>query len=101
MGNYRCVCREGYYFPRLDAKKKYFDGKDVSKANGDKSKFNCLPCREGCTTCVDDSPCLYQERMVIRKLILVVNGMTQFLAISAGLFIFLHRETKVIWCLLK
>ena len=68
-GSYICECHDGFYFPDLDADTKAFKGSDIemyfSRSNAKDStkksdklqKFQCLPCAEGCDTCVDDSPC--------------------------------------------
>ncbi|CAG2211761.1 GPR158 [Mytilus edulis] len=82
-GAYQCVCSKGYYFPDSNSEVKAFSGKDVenylSLSNTtDFTQYTCLSCKEGCTECVDDSPCLYEFLFVFR-----------FMAIKTGSPIFL------------
>ena len=98
-GNYRCVCRKGFYFPNPNAKKKYFEGRKVMDAkehNKNYSAYDCLPCQDGCDECVDDSPCMYQRNMSLRAVFLTVNEIVKAVAIALGVFVFLFRESKVI-----
>ncbi|CAC5366032.1 GPR158 [Mytilus coruscus] len=62
-GAYQCVCSKGYFFPDTNAEVKAFSGKDVENYltlsnTTDFTQYTCLQCKEGCTECVDDSPCL-------------------------------------------
>ena len=96
-GSYHCECRKGFYFPDPNAKNKYFNGLDVKNAHeSNKSSFDCLPCREGCEECVDDSPCMYQRNMSLRTVFLAINVILKVLAVCLGVFIFVYRESKVI-----
>ena len=99
-GSYQCVCRKGFYFPVVNAKNKYFKGKDViaaMKADTNYSLYDCLPCREGCDECVDDTPCMYQRKMTLRAVFLVINEAVKAVAIALAVFIFIYWETKVNW----
>ncbi|XP_037537980.1 probable G-protein coupled receptor 158 [Nematolebias whitei] len=62
LDKYKCQCRRGFYhssqvavngFKRKEPGSSQDDFSDVSN--------KCLPCREGCSSCQDDTPCLVQE----------------------------------------
>ncbi|XP_063425861.1 metabotropic glycine receptor-like [Mytilus trossulus] len=80
-GAYQCVCSKGYYFPDSNSEVKAFSGKDVenylSLSNTtDFTHYTCLSCKEGCTECVDDSPCLYEFLFVFRFMVLLITMLT-------------------------
>ncbi|CAB4041152.1 Hypothetical predicted protein, partial [Paramuricea clavata] len=95
-GNYRCFCRKGFYFPNPNAKRKYFEGREVLAAEGkaNYSLYDCLPCREGCEECVDDTPCMYQRNVSLRIVLLSINEIIKTAAIALGVFVFVLRENK-------
>ncbi|XP_071162557.1 metabotropic glycine receptor-like [Mytilus edulis] len=74
-GAYQCVCSKGYYFPNVNAQVKAFGGLEVENSS-DTSQYKCLACMEGCTECVDDSPCLYQFMFAFRFPVLLVTILT-------------------------
>ncbi|CAB3996142.1 probable G- coupled receptor CG31760, partial [Paramuricea clavata] len=96
--NYHCVCRKGFYFPDLNAEKKYFHGSEVLAAKGKPNykSYDCLPCRKGCEECVDDTPCMYQRNMLLRTVLLTINEIIKAVAIGLGVFVFAFRENKII-----
>ncbi|XP_069187445.1 uncharacterized protein [Procambarus clarkii] len=82
-GSYRCECRLGFYFPDTASLNKYYNGSIIEeefekKIMGEVSvydeegSFECLPCAEGCETCVDDSPCVVTLHWVMRTAILTL-----------------------------
>ncbi|CAC5374769.1 GPR158 [Mytilus coruscus] len=74
-GAYQCVCSKGYYFPDMNAQVKAFSGLKVENASY-ANQYKCSPCIEGCTECVDDSPCLYQFMLLFRFPVLLVTLLT-------------------------
>ncbi|KAM9267530.1 putative G-protein coupled receptor 179 [Morus bassanus] len=66
LGRYLCRCKPGFYG----------DGGAASSAAGSAvgadggSRLACRPCRQGCTTCKDDAPCLIQEDRALRAAVL-------------------------------
>lgn len=66
-------------------------------ANGENKRlFQCLPCREGCEECVDDTPCMYQRNTSLRTVFLTINESVKALAIALAVFISVFRESKVV-----
>ncbi|KAM9296722.1 putative G-protein coupled receptor 179 [Gastrophryne carolinensis] len=83
LGRYRCVCQPGYY-------KTQTEGLDNSYPGG----TTCLPCRKGCATCVDDSPCVVEEDWVLRVTVLSLQA-TGMLGVFLSMLVSYHfRESK-------
>ncbi|CAG2249548.1 GPR158 [Mytilus edulis] len=78
-GAYECVCSKGYYFPDINAQVKAFSGLEMENSS-DTTQYKCLPCKEGCSECDDDSPCLYEYQFLFRFLLLLLTLLT-FIAI--------------------
>ncbi|XP_063427119.1 metabotropic glycine receptor-like [Mytilus trossulus] len=74
-GAYECFCTKGYYFPDVNAQVKAFSGLKLENSS-DSTQYKCLPCKEGCSKCVDASPCLYQFQFLFRFLLLLANLLT-------------------------
>ncbi|KAI5751798.1 hypothetical protein M8J77_010967 [Diaphorina citri] len=80
-GSYKCVCKDGFYFPDVKAQHKYYNGTFLEEeyekhSTGESSmyylptKFECLECAEGCETCVDERPCVVTLNWVMRTVLL-------------------------------
>ncbi|XP_065570899.1 metabotropic glycine receptor-like isoform X2 [Artemia franciscana] len=83
-GSYRCDCREGFYFPDVTSSLKYFNGSSIEEEYEKKlmgettvydneGQFECLPCPEGCETCIDDRPCVLTLHWMMRTTILLLQ----------------------------
>ncbi|KAL5009384.1 hypothetical protein ScPMuIL_014965, partial [Solemya velum] len=81
-GTYKCVCREGFYFPKVNAREKSYDGfemeaylfaNDGEVDEGFVKLYSCAVCEPGCEVCVDDTPCLYIRNPVIRIIVLTLT----------------------------
>ncbi|XP_038071841.1 probable G-protein coupled receptor 158 [Patiria miniata] len=107
-GTYRCVCRDSFYFPHQGEQSGgHFEGADVEREyhllqmgqpNRYEEGFACLPCREGCETCLDDSPCFLENDILLRILILSVQGICIFLTGVLIAVVFKYKNLKVINC---
>ena len=104
VGSYRCVCRKGYYYPKVKGDNKdYFNGteieEDISNNNGTKYNkpglYECLLCRKGCETCVDNSPCIVELNMWLRWSLLCFTVVCIISVSVIGGFVWVHRELKV------
>ncbi|KAJ3594344.1 hypothetical protein NHX12_003651, partial [Muraenolepis orangiensis] len=64
---YKCQCRRGFYHPSRVALNGLTGGQESAPPNKGEalspegSGSRCLPCREGCSYCRDDTPCLAGE----------------------------------------
>ena len=103
-GSYVCKCKRGYYFPDALATEKAFNGSLIEsehdrmlrgELNAYENNFECRRCSEGCDECVDDSPCIYTLKIVIRVLLCCVNGVVMVVTIAFAVYVALHWEDKV------
>ena len=60
--------------------------------------FHCLPCQEGCKTCIDNSPCFLENDILLRILILSVQGICIFLTGVLISVVFKYKNLKVRGC---
>ncbi|CAC5374767.1 GPR158 [Mytilus coruscus] len=74
-GAYECVCSKGYYFPDMNAQVKAFSGLEMENSS-DSTLYTCLLCKEGCSECDDDSPCLYEYLFLYRIAIIFKSANT-------------------------
>jgi hypothetical protein len=70
----------------------HFSGstKDVSEET-----HVCLPCREGCPYCADDSPCFVQEDKYLRLAIISFQALCMLLDFISMLVVYHFRKAKV------
>ncbi|XP_055607463.1 uncharacterized protein LOC129755136 [Uranotaenia lowii] len=106
-GSYRCVCRKGFYFPDTAIQQKWFNGttleeeyeklmlKELSTYN-EPSSYQCLPCAEGCDSCIDSSPCVAALNWTMRTGILVLACSIIGLLPPAAVFTFRYQQVKVV-----
>lgn len=55
----------------------------------------CLPCREGCLSCADDSPCFAQEDKYLRLAIISFQALCMLLDLISMLLVYHFRKAKV------
>ncbi|XP_064335478.1 metabotropic glycine receptor [Camelus dromedarius] len=101
LGAYQCICKAGFYHPRVFSVNNFqrrgpdhhFAGsaKDVSE-----EAHVCLPCREGCPYCADDSPCFVQEDKYLRLAIISFQALCMLLDFVSMLAVYHFRKAKSI-----
>ncbi|KAM5235142.1 metabotropic glycine receptor [Ctenodactylus gundi] len=101
LGAYHCICKAGFYHPRVFPVNNFqrrdpdhhFSGstKDVSE-----EAHVCLPCREGCSYCADDSPCFVQEDKYLRLAIISFQALCMLLDLISMLVVYHFRKAKSI-----
>lgn len=66
-------------------------------AGGDLSEevYTCLPCREGCSFCTDDTPCYAQEDKYLRLAIISFQTLCMLLDFISMLVVYHFRKAKV------
>ncbi|GAB6025628.1 hypothetical protein CHUAL_011354 [Chamberlinius hualienensis] len=78
-------CKNGFYFPLKGAEHSYYNGSFIEEEfeklvmgelsmYEDEGAFHCLPCSEGCESCVDDSPCIASLNWLLRTTILILTS---------------------------
>ncbi|XP_072180870.1 metabotropic glycine receptor-like [Diadema setosum] len=113
-GSYECHCKDRYFFPSLAAPVKTFNGSMIERAwstsfgeprsnateDGPyyETDFDCRQCREGCTTCTDDSPCFVTNDVILRAVILGMQALCMVAIIVLIVVILKNRSAKVVCC---
>nr|XP_051676924.1 probable G-protein coupled receptor 158 isoform X1 [Oryctolagus cuniculus] len=101
LGAYQCVCKAGFYHPRVFSVNNFqrrgpdhhFSG---SAKDGSEEAHVCLPCREGCPSCADDSPCFVQEDKYLRLAIISFQALCMLLDFVSMLVVYHFRQAKSI-----
>lgn len=74
-------------------------GKDAENrfSSGELSEevYTCLPCREGCSFCTDDTPCYAQEDKYLRLAIISFQTLCMLLDFISMLVVYHFRKAKV------
>ncbi|XP_058153788.1 metabotropic glycine receptor [Dasypus novemcinctus] len=101
LGAYQCVCKTGFYHPRVfsvnnfqrrDPDHHFIESaKDVSE-----EVHICLPCKEGCPYCADDSPCSVEEDKYLRLAIISFQALCMLLDFISMLVVYHFRKAKSI-----
>ncbi|XP_077009638.1 metabotropic glycine receptor [Tamandua tetradactyla] len=101
LGAYQCICKTGFYHPRVFSVNSFQrrgpdhhfaeNAKDVSE-----EAHICLPCKEGCPYCADDSPCFVQEDKYLRLAIISFQALCMLLDFVSMLVVYHFRKAKSI-----
>ncbi|XP_016080185.1 PREDICTED: probable G-protein coupled receptor 158 [Miniopterus natalensis] len=101
LGAYQCICKAGFYHPRVFSENN-FQGRgpdlhfaESAKAVSEETRV-CLPCREGCPYCADDSPCFVQEDQYLRLAIISFQALCMLLDFVSMLVVYHFRKAKSI-----
>ena len=104
-GNYECRCRPGFYFPILNATQKFYTGTQIERHDllsmrndtnvTSSDNFQCLPCRQGCIDCDDDSPCFVEYNILMRGIPLGIQSFCMTITLVLGIVILRLRKCKV------
>lgn len=111
-GGYECQCRRGFYFPSEGSS----NMSQVSGFNGlilesafvanqlqeeeefgmYPDDFRCLPCKIGCESCIDASPCFVEYNMILRSLALGFQSFCTTVTIVLAIVVFRLRKSKIV-----
>ncbi|XP_040393042.1 probable G-protein coupled receptor 179 isoform X2 [Cygnus olor] len=94
LGQYVCRCKPGFYGAGGVAigTGAGVAGSPVPVDGG--PRLACRPCREGCATCVDDTPCLIQEDRALRAAILSCQAFCMLAVFLSMLISYHFRRSK-------
>ncbi|KAM9672388.1 metabotropic glycine receptor [Trichechus inunguis] len=101
LGAYRCICKTGFYHPQIFSVNS-FQRRDPDQLFAGNAKdlseeaHVCLPCREGCPYCADDSPCFVQEDKYLRLAIISFQALCMLLDFFSMLVVYHFRKAKSI-----
>ncbi|XP_003222108.3 metabotropic glycine receptor isoform X2 [Anolis carolinensis] len=99
LGAYTCICKTGFYNPQIfsmnsfhrkDAESQFYGGEMAGEV------YACLPCREGCSYCTDDTPCYAQEDKYLRLAIISFQTLCMLLDFISMLVVYRFRKAKSI-----
>ncbi|XP_078385507.1 metabotropic glycine receptor-like [Cetorhinus maximus] len=103
LGAYQCVCKEGFYNPNLISTNSFGrqDDKHISYfsryAVGEPRRlFQCLPCKDGCGSCVSDAPCFTQVDGHLRLAVLSFQAFCMLLVFISMVVVYRFRKNKQI-----
>ncbi|CAL8310995.1 unnamed protein product, partial [Gadus morhua 'NCC'] len=99
LDKYKCQCRKGFYHPSRVALNGFTGGQEPAPPNRegpspDVSGGRCLPCREGCPFCRDDTPCLVQQAGGPRLALATAQGLVLALDLACMLVVYHFRSNK-------
>ncbi|XP_042635869.1 probable G-protein coupled receptor 179 isoform X5 [Catharus ustulatus] len=90
LGRYLCRCKPGFYGAGGAASSAWAGAAGTDGG----SRLRCRPCRPGCATCEDDTPCLIQEDQALRAAVLACQACCM-LAIFLSMLVSYHfRRSK-------
>ncbi|XP_056149793.1 probable G-protein coupled receptor 158 [Lampris incognitus] len=97
LDKYKCQCRRGFYHPSRVALNG-LTSKEQGSYRDDSSEVSskCLPCREGCPYCRDDTPCLVQEDGALRLAVATFQGLCMVLDLASMVVVYHFRRNKKI-----
>ena len=64
-------------------------------SNVTSDNFQCLPCRQGCIGCDDDSPCFVEYNILMRGIPLGIQSFCMTITLVLGIVILRLRKCKV------
>nr|XP_015209532.1 PREDICTED: probable G-protein coupled receptor 158 isoform X1 [Lepisosteus oculatus] len=100
LDKYKCQCKKGFYHPSrvsVNGFKRKDTDNDVSyRGELSDGASECLPCREGCSYCRDDTPCYKQEDGLLRHAIISFQGVCMLLDFISMLLAYHLRKNKSI-----
>nr|XP_056713455.1 probable G-protein coupled receptor 158 [Euleptes europaea] len=99
LGAYKCICKAGFYHPEIFSVNSFQRKDSASRFSGGEMTeevYTCLPCREGCSYCTDDTPCYAQEDKYLRLAIISFQTFCMLLDFISMLLVYRFRKAKCI-----
>ncbi|KAK4826255.1 hypothetical protein QYF61_006702 [Mycteria americana] len=99
LGAYECICKAGFYHPNIFSVNSFQrKGAENRFSGGELSEevYTCLPCREGCSYCTDDTPCYAQEDKYLRLAIISFQTLCMLLDFISMLVVYHFRKAKAL-----
>jgi G protein-coupled receptor 158 len=102
-GGYRCLCRQGFFYPEANFSWKGFVGEDIENGVIDSSR--CHPCPTECDVCESNGICTARRDVYLKTAILSVQLGCMAITVIIALVVFKQRKTKSIasgmWTILE
>ncbi|XP_053569906.1 probable G-protein coupled receptor 158 [Bombina bombina] len=97
LGAYKCICKPGFFHPDIFTVNGFQRQKmdnHFSRGEISEEEYKCLPCREGCSHCTDDTPCYAQEDKYLRIAIISFQAFCMLLDFISMLVVYYFRKAK-------
>ncbi|KAM4689067.1 metabotropic glycine receptor [Discoglossus pictus] len=97
LGAYKCICKAGFFHPDIFSVNGFQRQKmdnHFSRGEMSEEEYKCLPCREGCSHCTDDTPCYAQEDKYLRIAIISFQAFCMLLDFISMLIVYYFRKAK-------
>ncbi|XP_058558989.1 probable G-protein coupled receptor 179 [Neofelis nebulosa] len=98
LGHYLCRCRPGFYGAShsggLEESAAQPTGQFGSPQGSSGRLLRCRPCAEGCTSCVDATPCLVEEALALRAAVLACQASCMLAVFLSMLASYRCRRSK-------
>ncbi|XP_036125009.1 probable G-protein coupled receptor 179 [Molossus molossus] len=97
LGRYLCHCLPGFYGtsrPWGLESATQATGQFGSPQDGSGRLLRCQPCAEGCTSCMDATPCLVEEALVLRVAVLACQACCMLAVFLSMLVSYRCRQSK-------
>ncbi|CAH6776001.1 probable G-protein coupled receptor 179 [Phodopus roborovskii] len=98
LGRYLCRCRPGFYGASssggLEESATQTAGQFGSPQSSLGKLLRCQPCPEGCTSCLDATPCLVEEALVLRTAVLACQACCMLTVFLSMLVAYRCRGSK-------
>ncbi|KAG8443280.1 hypothetical protein GDO86_011905 [Hymenochirus boettgeri] len=98
LGAYKCNCTAGFYHPSDRFSVNGFQRPNLvnhfTRGEISEEEYKCLPCREGCSNCTDDTPCYAQEDKYLRIAIISFQAFCMLLDFISMLVVYHFRRAK-------
>ncbi|XP_007940193.2 probable G-protein coupled receptor 179 [Orycteropus afer afer] len=98
LGRYLCRCRPGFYGAShsggLEESTSQPTGQFGSLQGGSGRLLQCQPCPEGCTSCIDATPCLVEEALALRATVMVGQTCCMLVVFLSMLVSYRCRQSK-------
>ncbi|XP_067107339.1 metabotropic glycine receptor [Osmerus mordax] len=102
LDNYNCHCKAGFYHPNRVSVNGFKNPGTKGRAsdsgpNADEgSSSDCLPCRDGCAYCKDDTPCVARGDGGLRVAVLSFQALCMLLSFVSMVVVYRYRRNKSI-----
>ncbi|XP_069337415.1 probable G-protein coupled receptor 179 [Eulemur rufifrons] len=101
LGRYLCRCRPGFYGAShsggLEESATQTPGQFGSLQGSSGRLLRCQPCAEGCTSCMDATPCLVEEALALRAAVLACQACCMLAVFLSMLVFYCCHRRKRIW----
>ncbi|XP_004434657.1 PREDICTED: probable G-protein coupled receptor 179 [Ceratotherium simum simum] len=98
LGRYLCRCRPGFYGASrtggVEKSAAQPTGQFGSPQGSSRRLLRCQPCAEGCTSCMDATPCLVDEALVLRAAVLACQACCMLAIFLSMLVSYRCRRSK-------